>query len=1361
MTESRLHNAVMPAYLDKEVTSEGGDKFGHAHLAAALRDLVEDERHHPPYSIGLLGKWGTGKSTVKGLYLDHLRNDEKKNGQGIKRRDHICPITFNAWKYAGESEIRKSLFRHIFLQIGGTHDEADRHLFKTVASTEYQKKPFKEMWTEFVDQYALGLVIVGLFVLLFVILLALMAWAFGLTHPITASVGLLTSAGIVSLLAQKFFSNLTILSARTPIQITASPSQTIDEFEHLFLAQLAKFKRTKDGKSVRRIVVFIDDLDRLTADEMVSGLDGIRSLSEMASHKMPDDIGIVFVISCDEERVADALSKRRTAAELPAAVSNIQDARRYLDRIFQFRLEIPPFPKQDMRNFARGLLEAEYPALAADLKAREIDLQELVDRMIHLGVQSPRNAIQIVNLFAQSWWLGVLRERSAVGADAPGGLGEGVVTKNPLTLAIICVIHTDFPDFYQALQKNTRIFDYFIDRFVRPEPLETLPSEVREQLATFATDKSAADEDKQARWDVRPQHRGLRQFMSYIQDVRRPYSLQPFLTLSQDPVSRRHGDKAVPIEEALRTSDVVALLDAVGLTGSSGTFPPDFGAMLADLIDDLRTETPTIQDNVAFTVAQIDQRIPDKDKRRVLGLAVRRAGDSDALRWRLGPSKLHDLAPYADSDELRALGRALIEDITADPANIRLPSKEQPSLREGRDLAQKAADLIVHVTQSADLPPQAQAAFGRWLLTRMVRIANQSTQIPLPWLEDKLAAHELILLPLIRDDYPRIIAEEFSREQPEALDLPAVTTRLDAVFDYFFKQGTQTRARLWGYLKDFAGLRQPPFVTLAFEKFAVWHEDAEAEAANPVFSAMAARLVRYEGDTNTWPLDDEDAVRDTFTDVAEARPSFDADAIGHMAGLAREWSKSAARATSAAKLYAVLEKAGPNEWTALGDEWAKRFFSDLPAACQQAILRVAGRENAPAALRKAIASTIVPLRGAKPLDNHQIEAFSRLFTALDRDVLQSSPFVEQVNQLIDDTANLVTQSPGDHLFSKARAFGANLDKLPPEKAQQLLNSFEQLQPQPKIVAGVYEELTAVWPMPAAEGGLDYSAQKLFNAGIAVCPQLGQSDEATELLVSLDSLHRRARLDQSDNQDRLIACAYGLWSHAPDESEAIFRGHPEGKRTAEQLVALVGAAATIENDDDSDAATILALLIHEAGCAGTEAVQGATASLLAQPPKQTDGSPDPVLTLWAMAVAGNDPEPLIATSIDAEINDEQAARLYQRILENMEKFSDEQFISLLKHTLTAQEGRDKMADALVRSLPDMAARKFATDEQRRALCETVLSVFADVPKRERKAALAKACMPLGLKDVVIDGGYKDSLSEDDMEIIEQFTGKIRS
>lgn len=1362
MTEHRLDHAAMPAYLDKEISSEGQDKFGHTHIAAALRDLVEAETHRPPYSIGLLGKWGTGKSTVKRLYLDGLRNDEKVNDQGTKRRDRTTPITFNAWKYAGESEIRKSLLRHIFIQIGGAHNEADRNLFKTVSSTEYRNRTFRDMAAEFLDQYAIGLLIVVLFGLLFAILVALMAWVIGLDDPISSSVGLLSSAGIVALLAQKFFSHLTILSARTPLQVTSPPSQTIDEFEDLFLAQLAKFKRSRGGKNVRRIVVFIDDLDRLTADEMVSGLDGIRSLSEIASNKMDDEIGIVFVISCDEERVADALSKRRTTAELPAAVSSIQDARRYLDRIFQFRLEIPPFAKRDMRNFALVLLENEYPALKADLKTRNVDLQELVDRMIHPGVQSPRNAIQIVNQFAQSWWLGVVRERSAVGTNTPGGLGEGIVTKNPLTLGIICNIRTDFPDFYHALQRNPRIFDYFIDRFVRPEPLQILPSEVREQLSVFAADQvNGAEVDEQKRRDVKPQHRGLRQFMSHVQDVRRPYSLQPLLALSQDPVSRRHGDKAVPIEEALRTSDLVALLDAVGLSGSSGPFPPDIGALLADIIDDLRTETPTIQDNVAYTVAKLDQRVPEKDKRRVLGFAVRRAGDSNALRWRLGPSTLHRLVPCADPEESRALGRALIDDITADPANVCLPSLEQPSLREGCDLAQYAADLVVEIMQIADVPPQAQATFGQWLLSRTVKVAEQSTQIPLSWLEDKLAAHEPILLPLIRDEYPQVVAEELSRDQPGELDLSVVATRLDAVLSYLFQQGTQTRSRLWGHLKNFASLRQAPLVTLAFRKFSAWHDDADVAAANSIFAAMGRRLVHWEEESSGWPLDGEPALRDIFTSLAEAHKSFDADGIAHMAALARAWSQSAEQASSAAKLYDVLAIADPTTGTALGQEWAKRFFTDLPIACQRKIVHTLGLKGSHPELPTAIAATITALLGANPLSDHQIQAFSLLLSTLDPAILQSGPLSEQIDQFVEDTVNLTTQNPGDHLVSKARAFAGNLGKLPPGKAQQLLASFAQLRPHPSILAAVYNEMTNAWPVPATEGGLDYPAQDLFNAGIEVCSQLEQAVEAAQLLKSLDSLYLHARIHRVENRDSLVACAYDLWNHAPEESEALFRSYPDAERLPEQLVALVTAGATVEHAEGANSARTLAALVHEVDCAHEESVREATTSLLAQPAIGTDSFPDPILALWARAVAVNDAALLIDTILDGETNDEQAVRLYHHILDNLQHVSSAQFIALLKQTLPVPDGRDKTADAVVNSLPDVAAEKFGTDEKRRELCESVMVVFAEIPKRERKAAVAKACTPVGLKDVVVDGGYTDSMSADDLEIVEQFAGKLHS
>lgn len=50
--------------LDRHIETEDQDAFGHRHYAQALRCLIEDQGHRPPFSIGLLGGWGTGKSSV-------------------------------------------------------------------------------------------------------------------------------------------------------------------------------------------------------------------------------------------------------------------------------------------------------------------------------------------------------------------------------------------------------------------------------------------------------------------------------------------------------------------------------------------------------------------------------------------------------------------------------------------------------------------------------------------------------------------------------------------------------------------------------------------------------------------------------------------------------------------------------------------------------------------------------------------------------------------------------------------------------------------------------------------------------------------------------------------------------------------------------------------------------------------------------------------------------------------------------------------------------------------------------------------------------------------------------------------------
>ena len=146
--------------------------------------------------------------------------------------------------------------------------------------------------------------------------------------------------------------SLSAVATSRPINRISLPSTSAEEYEDLLLEQLGKFKKEKTSQKCERIIVFVDGLDRLSAEEIVQGLDAIRTFMEIPDDKLPDGLGLVFVISCDESRIADAITGRHKQDEILGAIFSQSDARRYLGRIFQFRLEIPPFPRQDMHQYA-------------------------------------------------------------------------------------------------------------------------------------------------------------------------------------------------------------------------------------------------------------------------------------------------------------------------------------------------------------------------------------------------------------------------------------------------------------------------------------------------------------------------------------------------------------------------------------------------------------------------------------------------------------------------------------------------------------------------------------------------------------------------------------------------------------------------------------------------------------------------------------------------------------------------------------------------------------------------------------------------------------------------------------------------
>jgi len=149
---------AMPAVLDRQISTEKQDAFGHRHFAQALRSLVESDHHTPPFSIGLLGGWGTGKSSIKELYIRGLEDDASKSEGGEPRMHRFKSITFNAWRFGGkDQDIKRALLRHVFLELGGDEQALHDRLFRNVTRSEEQWKGLKEYTGQLWRAWALPL----------------------------------------------------------------------------------------------------------------------------------------------------------------------------------------------------------------------------------------------------------------------------------------------------------------------------------------------------------------------------------------------------------------------------------------------------------------------------------------------------------------------------------------------------------------------------------------------------------------------------------------------------------------------------------------------------------------------------------------------------------------------------------------------------------------------------------------------------------------------------------------------------------------------------------------------------------------------------------------------------------------------------------------------------------------------------------------------------------------------------------------------------------------------------------------------------------------------------------------------------
>jgi hypothetical protein len=416
---------------DSALAAGDTDRFDHEAIAGRIAELACGAQ--PPINIALYGPWGSGKSSIYAPMRARIKECQPS----------AEVVRYDAWQYGGQS-----LKRNFIDSIADELNKNSKRRYKprspdedlTQSTERYSLRLWRWLWT---NKGSLGLAFA-----LAVLVAAL--WLFG-----TALVSMLTSSGVAwweavndkvsgagtvlgLLLAAALFGPKALESAT--VKITQPAPQSDDEFVKHFDALVEQVPE-KGGQ--RRLVVFIDELDRCAPEDVVSTLINLKTFL--------DRPGCVFVVAADREVLESALR-----AAVPQAKPVREEEPYYstpgafLDKIFQHQIALPPLRTTALTRFARSLVVDKH-GLWRDLRDRgpgTRTFDDVIYTLIPAHVRSPRRVKVLLNNYAT-----LCRIAQARGFDWLDRATE---------IAMLTALRTEFPAFAADLLQKPRLIEQLL-----------------------------------------------------------------------------------------------------------------------------------------------------------------------------------------------------------------------------------------------------------------------------------------------------------------------------------------------------------------------------------------------------------------------------------------------------------------------------------------------------------------------------------------------------------------------------------------------------------------------------------------------------------------------------------------------------------------------------------------------------------------------------------------------------------------------------------------------------------------------------------------------------------------------------------
>jgi predicted KAP-like P-loop ATPase len=379
---------------DRPIAGRAEDKLGRRGFAEAIASAVQGWRKQESLVIGIHGSWGTGKSSIKNMAVEALR----------EQRQDSTVVEFNPWQFANREQLTQAFFD----QVGAALGRGD-------VGTHKDRRKLMNRWR----RYA-----------------AYLSGASGLAHAVRkpflifAAVMGLVIFGSASLGIRWLSVACGILLVVLPSALIVSSrlSQAIAEILEATVAGISlEDSKTEIAKHLSKlkgpVLIVVDDVDRLNPAEQVEVLQLIKANGDFPN--------LIYLVLCDRMTV-----ERSVDTTLGCS------GREYVEKIVQVNFDVPAVERT-------RLTDALFQGL--DLILREEKVKERFDEnrfrnLFFASLDQYFETLRDVNRFLStlSFHFGIFR-------------GQGAFEVNPVDLIALEVLRFFEPEVYRSLPTSKRV----------------------------------------------------------------------------------------------------------------------------------------------------------------------------------------------------------------------------------------------------------------------------------------------------------------------------------------------------------------------------------------------------------------------------------------------------------------------------------------------------------------------------------------------------------------------------------------------------------------------------------------------------------------------------------------------------------------------------------------------------------------------------------------------------------------------------------------------------------------------------------------------------------------------------------------